>query len=72
MARINLDHLAHAYRPNPQGPQDYALKEINHVWDQGGAYALLGPSAAARPRCSTSSRGSCARPAAASCSTTGT
>src|SRR5918995_6579530 len=44
MARINLDHLAHAYRPNPQGPQDYALKEINHVWDQGGAYALLGPS----------------------------
>lgn len=44
MARITLDHLAHAYRPNPQGPQDYALKEINHVWDQGGAYALLGPS----------------------------
>ncbi|MGO4706727.1 ABC transporter ATP-binding protein [Microvirga sp. 2MCAF38] len=44
MARITLDHLAHAYRPDPQGPQDYALKEINHVWDQGGAYALLGPS----------------------------
>src|SRR4051794_11566719 len=44
MARITLDHLAHAYRLNPQAPQDYALKEINHVWDQGGAYALLGPS----------------------------
>ncbi|WP_112661809.1 ABC transporter ATP-binding protein [Microvirga flavescens] len=44
MARITLDHLAHAYRPDPQGPQDYALKEINHVWTQGGAYALLGPS----------------------------
>jgi glycerol transport system ATP-binding protein len=44
MARITLDHLAHAYRPDPQGPQDYALKEIDHVWDQGGAYALLGPS----------------------------
>ncbi|MBS9477055.1 ABC transporter ATP-binding protein [Ancylobacter radicis] len=44
MASITLDHLAHAYRPNPQGPQDYALKEINHVWRQGGAYALLGPS----------------------------
>jgi glycerol transport system ATP-binding protein len=44
MARITLDRLAHAYRPDPQGPQDYALKEINHVWDQGGAYALLGPS----------------------------
>src|SRR5215216_2790911 len=44
MARITLDHLAHAYRPDPRGPQDYALKEIHHVWDQGGAYALLGPS----------------------------
>jgi len=44
MARITLDHLAHAYKPNPQAPQDYALKEINHVWSQGGAYALLGPS----------------------------
>ncbi|MFK8252617.1 ABC transporter ATP-binding protein [Ancylobacter terrae] len=44
MAAITLDHLAHAYRPDPRGPQDYALKEINHVWEQGGAYALLGPS----------------------------
>jgi glycerol transport system ATP-binding protein len=44
MARITLDHLAHAYRPDPQTPQDYALKEMNHVWSQGGAYALLGPS----------------------------
>ena len=44
MARITLDHLAHSYRLNPHGAQDYALKEINHVWSQGGAYALLGPS----------------------------
>ncbi|KAB0266189.1 ABC transporter ATP-binding protein [Microvirga brassicacearum] len=44
MARITLDHLAHAYGPAPKGPQDYALKEIDHVWEQGGAYALLGPS----------------------------
>jgi glycerol transport system ATP-binding protein len=44
MARITLDHLAHAYRAAPRGPQDYALKEIDHVWEQGGAYALLGPS----------------------------
>ncbi len=44
MARITLDHLAHSYRPDPRGPQDYALKEIDHVWRQGGAYALLGPS----------------------------
>ncbi len=44
MARITLDHLAHAYMPDPRGPQDYAVKEIDHVWRQGGAYALLGPS----------------------------
>ncbi|MGO4386912.1 ABC transporter ATP-binding protein [Microvirga sp. 2YAF29] len=44
MARITLDHLAHSYHPDPQGTHDYALKEINHVWSQGGAYALLGPS----------------------------
>lgn len=44
MARITLDKLAHSYRPDPRGPQDYALKEIDHVWRQGGAYALLGPS----------------------------
>ena len=44
MARITLDHLAHAYKADPRAPDDYALKEINHVWSQGGAYALLGPS----------------------------
>src|SRR3712207_2426046 len=44
MARITLDHLAHAYKANPRTAEDYALKEINHVWSQGGAYALLGPS----------------------------
>ncbi|UVF20893.1 ABC transporter ATP-binding protein [Microvirga terrae] len=44
MARITLDHLAHAYKADPRKPDDYALKEINHVWSQGGAYALLGPS----------------------------
>ncbi|MDJ1160139.1 ABC transporter ATP-binding protein [Chelatococcus sp. SYSU_G07232] len=44
MARIVLDELAHSYKPGPKGPQDYALKRIDHVWRQGGAYALLGPS----------------------------
>ncbi|WP_414472010.1 ABC transporter ATP-binding protein [Microvirga sp. M2] len=44
MARITLDHLAHSYKADPRTPHDYALKEINHVWSQGGAYALLGPS----------------------------
>src|SRR5579863_7500634 len=44
MARIEFRGLAHSYVPTPAGPNDYALKELNHVWDDGGAYALLGPS----------------------------
>lgn len=44
MARIDLDHIAHAYRPNPTRPSDFALKEVDLTWDDGGAYALLGPS----------------------------
>ncbi len=44
MAEIQLRNLAHAYRPNPRGPQDYALKRLDHTWRSGGAYALLGPS----------------------------
>jgi glycerol transport system ATP-binding protein len=44
MARITLSKLAHSYFPNPKGEQDFALKEMDHVWDDGGAYALLGSS----------------------------
>jgi len=44
MARIELQNLAHSYVPKPSGPKDYALKPMDHVWRQGGAYALLGPS----------------------------
>jgi glycerol transport system ATP-binding protein len=44
MATITLDHLAHSYAADPRRPEDFALKEIDHVWRQGGAYALLGPS----------------------------
>ena len=44
MARITLDNLAHSYHPNPASEADFALKELNHVWDDGGAYALLGSS----------------------------
>lgn len=43
MARIELDHIRHAYVANPSDA-DYALKEVDHVWRDGGAYALLGPS----------------------------
>ena len=44
MAKITLDKLRHSYLSDPRGPRDYALKEINLDWKDGGAYALLGPS----------------------------
>ncbi|MFZ6649216.1 ABC transporter ATP-binding protein [Undibacterium sp. TJN25] len=44
MARIELADLAHAYKPNPTQPSDYALRPMSKTWDDGGAYALLGPS----------------------------
>lgn len=44
MAEIHLKNLAHSYLPNPQGSDDYALKEIDLVWEDGKAYALLGSS----------------------------
>nr|WP_316656624.1 ABC transporter ATP-binding protein [uncultured Gellertiella sp.] len=44
MARIDLDHIRHAYGARPTSEADYALKEVHHSWNDGGAYALLGPS----------------------------
>ena len=44
MAKITLSQLAHSYLPHPQGPADYALKRMDHNWQDGGAYSLLGPS----------------------------
>ncbi|HAQ85028.1 MAG TPA: ABC transporter ATP-binding protein, partial [Pseudomonas sp.] len=44
MAEIRLQNLAHSYSSQPQGAADYAIREMDHVWEQGGAYALLGPS----------------------------
>jgi glycerol transport system ATP-binding protein len=44
MAEIRLHNLAHSYSRTPIGAADYAIREMNHVWEQGGAYALLGPS----------------------------
>ncbi len=43
MAEITLDHIRHAYGP-ARSAADYALKEVDIVWSDGGAYALLGPS----------------------------
>jgi glycerol transport system ATP-binding protein len=44
MAQIDLQSLAHSYKPNPQVPEDYALREMTMTWRDSGAYALLGPS----------------------------
>lgn len=40
MATIQLQALAHRY---PSAP-DYALRSMQQIWSDGGAYALLGPS----------------------------
>ena len=44
MARIELNSLAHSYKPRPSDASDWAVKPLTMVWDDGGAYALLGPS----------------------------
>ncbi|MEP4198682.1 MAG: ABC transporter ATP-binding protein [Aliishimia sp.] len=44
MAQITLDNLAHSYLAKPNSEDDFALKELNHVWNDGEAYALLGAS----------------------------
>ena len=44
MARIEFKQLAHTYRSDATDLQTYALKPMNQVWRDGGAYALLGPS----------------------------
>ena len=48
MAKITLDNLAHSYLQNPIVEDDYALKELNHDWLDGEAYALLGSSGCGR------------------------
>jgi glycerol transport system ATP-binding protein len=44
MAKITLDNLAHSYLAKPKSEDDFALKELNHDWADGEAYALLGSS----------------------------
>ncbi len=44
MAEIILENMAHSYRANPRGDEDFALKRLHTVWEDGGAYALLGSS----------------------------
>jgi putative spermidine/putrescine transport system ATP-binding protein len=44
MARVTLEHLRHSYVAKPASDADWALKDIDLQWADGGAYALLGPS----------------------------
>ena len=43
MAKVDLDHIRHAYGP-ARTEDDYALREVDYAFGDGGAYALLGPS----------------------------
>ena len=44
MARVSLERIRHSYLPDPSHDADWALKQIDLEWADGGAYALLGPS----------------------------
>jgi glycerol transport system ATP-binding protein len=44
MSKISLRHLKHSYVPKPSADEDWAIKDIDIEWSDGGAYALLGPS----------------------------
>ncbi|HUS53519.1 MAG TPA: ABC transporter ATP-binding protein [Thermohalobaculum sp.] len=44
MAKIGLKSLRHSYMANPSAEEDWALRQIDLDWSDGGAYALLGPS----------------------------
>ena len=44
MAKITLKDLSHSYLAKQNSDQDWALRDVNIDWKDGGAYALLGPS----------------------------
>ena len=46
MARIRIERLSHSYRLRPRDgvDADWALRDLDLEWADGGAYALLGPS----------------------------
>ncbi len=44
MAKIDIKGLRHSYLANPKTDDDWALKQLDLEWADGGAYALLGPS----------------------------
>ena len=48
MARIDLENIAHSYDQDAIDPV-YALEKFNLTWDNGGRYAILGPSGCGKP-----------------------
>ena len=44
MSKITLKNLSHSYLEKQATKEDWALRNINIDWKDGGAYALLGPS----------------------------
>ena len=44
MSKITLKNLSHSYLDKQNSNADWALRNINIDWRDGGAYALLGPS----------------------------
>jgi len=44
MSKITLENLSHSYLKTQNIDADWALRNINIDWKDGGAYALLGPS----------------------------
>ncbi len=44
MSKITLKDLSHSYLEKQTSNADWALRDINIDWKDGGAYALLGPS----------------------------
>ena len=44
MAMIGLKQVRHSYAKQPTEADDWAIKQIDIDWSDGGAYALLGPS----------------------------
>ena len=44
MAKITLKNLSHSYLSKQNKNEDWAIRDVNIDWKDGGAYALLGPS----------------------------
>ena len=44
MAKSTLKDLSHSYLEKQNTDSDWALRDVNIDWKDGGAYALLGPS----------------------------